>query len=196
MWLIPTTAITGGHGGSRVPDSDTTDKVWKWKIQERTHPSENFWDLSCQDSEIDFTQSLEKHQTRKALLHKPMFLRLGKSLPIYLASTLGQLFSHDLEFSEEKGYLLFTALFTMEAVGHVLGIKASWGYWGFYRPGRQQALSGSDHFHGWYHKHTHIPCLCWCCLSAHYQPLLLGHLNHWNTSSNLEIWESVWKSLV
>lgn len=31
-------------------------------------------------------------------------------MPIYLASTLGQLFSHDLEFSEEKGYLLFTLL--------------------------------------------------------------------------------------
>ena len=152
----------------------------------RTQPSENFWDLSCQDSEMDFTQSLEKHQTRKALLHKSMFLRLGKRLPMYLASTLGQLFSHDLEFSEEKGYLLFTALFTMEAVGHVLGIKVSWGYWVFSRPGRQQALSGSDHFHGQCHKHTHIPCLCWCCLSAHYQPPLLAppqSLKHFLKSS-------------
>ena len=40
--MIPTTAITGGPGGGRVPDGDTMDKVWKWKIQERTHPSENF----------------------------------------------------------------------------------------------------------------------------------------------------------
>lgn len=39
---MQTTATTEGHGGGRVPDSDTMYEVWKWKIQERTHPSENF----------------------------------------------------------------------------------------------------------------------------------------------------------
>lgn len=79
---------------------------------------------------------------------------------MYLASTLGQLFSHDLEFSEEKGYLLFTLLFTMEAVGHVLGIKAVAGVAGA-SPGQVESkpcpvqitsMGGVTN--------THIPCPC------------------------------------
>lgn len=40
--------------------------------------------LFYQGSETGFTQSLKKQTVGKILLHKPMFLKLGKGLPIVL----------------------------------------------------------------------------------------------------------------
>lgn len=87
-------------------------------------------DLSCQDSKLDFTQSLEKHQTRKALLHKHMCpCRLARACQCTWPAPQGSCLAMTLNSVRKRLFIVHSALFTMEAVGHVQGIKASWCCW-------------------------------------------------------------------
>lgn len=78
---------TGRFGGARRADGDTMDGVGNGKYK-RKHTVQKTSETCSIKAQKLASPSLKK-QTRKALLHKPMFLKLGKDLPIDLASPLG-----------------------------------------------------------------------------------------------------------